>query len=107
MSVLVFIEYKNKVSKAALEAVSYGSKIGKVSVVTYGNIDSSELEILGKYGAEKVLVHGDPEIMPLYSDRRRQANSITIINDLKDKIIYTGYVCDESMPFHKKKSHFS
>ena len=55
--------------------------------------------------AEKILVHGDPDIMPLYSDRRRQANSVTIINDLSDKLHYTGYVCDESMPLHKKKNN--
>ena len=42
MSVLVFIEFKNKVNKAALEAVSYASKIGKVSVVTYGDIKPSD-----------------------------------------------------------------
>jgi predicted glycosyltransferase len=58
-----------------------------------------------KYYAEKVLVHGDPEIMPLYSDRRRQANSTAIIKDLSDKIHYTGYVCDESMPLHKRKNN--
>ena len=58
-----------------------------------------------KYYAEKVLVHGAPNIMPLYSDRRRQANSTTIINDLSDKLYYTGYVCDESMPLHKKKNN--
>ena len=85
MSVLVFIEYKNKVSKAALEAVSYGSKIGKVSVVTYGNIDSSELEILGKYGAEKVLVHkgisssNDQQITKLVAAAADQENSNVIV----------------------------
>ena len=56
MSVLVFIEAKNKVSKAALEAVSYGSKIDSTCVVTFGNISSDELSIVGEYGAEKVLV---------------------------------------------------
>ena len=59
--------------------------------------------LICKHYAEKVLVHGDPDIMPLYSDRRRQANSVTIMNDLSDKIYYTGYVCDESMPLHKRK----
>ena len=56
MSVLVFIEAKNKVSKTALEAVSYGSKIDSTCVVTFGNISSDELSIVGEYGAEKVLV---------------------------------------------------
>jgi electron transfer flavoprotein alpha subunit len=57
MSVLVFIEAKNKVSKAALEAVSYGSKIGPTTVVTYGNISADDLNIIGEYGGEKVLIH--------------------------------------------------
>lgn len=57
-----------------------------------------------KHYAEKILVHGDPNVMPLYSDRRRQANGYNIINDLSTKIHYTGYVCDESMPKHKKKN---
>ena len=57
MSVLVFIEAKNKVSKAALEAVSYGSKIGSTTVVTFGDISSDELALIGEYGGEKVLIH--------------------------------------------------
>ncbi|MAP01982.1 MAG: electron transfer flavoprotein subunit alpha [Flavobacteriales bacterium] len=57
MSVLVFIEAKNKVSKAALEAVSYGSKIGSTTVVTFGDISSDELAVIGEYGGEKVLIH--------------------------------------------------
>ena len=61
--------------------------------------------LICKHYAEKVLVHGDPNIMPLYPDRRRQANGVAIINDLSDKIHYTGYVCDESMPLHKKKNN--
>jgi electron transfer flavoprotein alpha subunit len=57
MSVLVFIEAKNKVSKAALEAVSYGSKIGSTTVVTFGNISADDLNIIGEYGGKKVLIH--------------------------------------------------
>ena len=43
--------------------------------------------------------------MPLYSDRRRQANSTAIMKELSYKIHYTGYVCDESMPLHKRKNN--
>jgi len=57
MSVLVFIEVKEKVSKAALEVVSYGSKIGPTTVVTYGNADEATLKSVGEYGGGKVLVH--------------------------------------------------
>lgn len=58
MSVLVFVESKNNgVAKAGFEAVSYGSKIGDTTVVTYGNVDNDALAALGNYGAKKVLVH--------------------------------------------------
>lgn len=54
MSVIVFVESKKgNVSKAGLEAVSYGSKIGDVTAVTYGDVDAS---VLGEFGAKKVLV---------------------------------------------------
>lgn len=56
MSVVVFVEVKNKVSKAALEAVSYGSKLGKVHVVTYGNTSEEVLSEMSNYGAEDILV---------------------------------------------------
>jgi len=85
MSVLVFIEFKNKVSKAALEAVSYGSKIGQVSVVTYGDINHTDLEILGKYGAERVLIHkglsasNDQQITKLIASASEHENSNVII----------------------------
>jgi len=58
-----------------------------------------------KYYAEKVLVHGDPLIMPLQSDRTRHANSNSIIKDIEDKIKYTGYVCDSSQKPHKRKNN--
>lgn len=55
MSVLVFIEAKGKLGKAVFEAVTYGSKIGDTTVVSYGGADSSALAELGAYGAKKVL----------------------------------------------------
>jgi len=58
-----------------------------------------------KYYAEKILVHGDPKILPLQSDRTRFSNSNDIIKDIEDKIIYTGYVCDDSLKPHYKKNN--
>ena len=55
MSVVVFVEVKNKVSKAAMEAVYYGSKLGSVTVVTYGDSSDEILKELGNYGAENIL----------------------------------------------------
>ena len=85
MSVLVFIEFKNKVNKAALEAVSYGSKIGKVSVVTYGDVNPSDLEILGQYGAERILIHkglstnNDQQITKLIAAATEQEESDVVV----------------------------
>ena len=56
MSVLVFIETKGKISKAAKEAVTYGSKIGPTTVVTFGDADAAGLASIGDNGATKVLV---------------------------------------------------
>lgn len=57
MSVLVFVETKDgQLSKAAFEAVSYGSRIGNTTAVTFGSADASVLAQLGNYGASKVLV---------------------------------------------------
>jgi electron transfer flavoprotein alpha subunit len=57
MSVLVYINSSNGVQKSALEAVTYGKKLGgEVTVLASGNADSSKLSSLGKYGASKVLV---------------------------------------------------
>ena len=55
MSVVVFVEVKNKVSKAAMEAVYYGSQLGSVTVVTYGDSSDEILKELGNYGAENIL----------------------------------------------------
>tara|TARA_S200002703_G_scaffold148178_1_gene144637 strand:+ start:2418 stop:3539 length:1122 start_codon:yes stop_codon:yes gene_type:complete len=57
------------------------------------------------YYAEAVLVHGDEAILPLLADRKRQANSNQIIDAINDKIIYTGYVCDDTMPQHSNKNN--
>ncbi len=61
-SVLVFADSKNnKITKASLETVAYGSKIandngGSCTVVTYGDIPEAELKTLGAYGAKEVVV---------------------------------------------------
>jgi electron transfer flavoprotein alpha subunit len=57
MSVLVYINSNgDKIAKNAFEAVTYGKKIGDVTVVTNGKVSESTLANLGKYGASKVLV---------------------------------------------------
>ena len=59
MSVIVFVEVKNKISKAAMEAVYYGSNLGTVNVVTFGDASEDVLRELGQYGAENIWVCRD------------------------------------------------
>jgi len=54
-----------------------------------------------KYYAEAILIHGDENILPLYSDRVAVGSPTRVINDIKHKVHYTGYVCDEDQPLHK------
>tara|TARA_Y100000589_G_scaffold294332_1_gene299888 strand:+ start:37 stop:984 length:948 start_codon:yes stop_codon:yes gene_type:complete len=56
MSVVVFVEVKNKISKAAMEAVYYGSNLGTVNVVTFGDASEDALKELGQYGAENIWI---------------------------------------------------
>lgn len=57
MSTLVYINSRNGLAKNALEAVTYGKKLGSdVVVITTGNADDATLSQLGEYGASKVLV---------------------------------------------------
>ena len=57
MSILVYINSNNGLAKSALEAVTYGKKLGgAVTVVTCGSADESTLSKLGEYGASKVMV---------------------------------------------------
>mgnify|MGYP001164282732 CR=1 FL=1 len=58
-----------------------------------------------KYYVDKILVHGDPEILPLYSDRTIAGSSYQVIDDLKDQIIYTGYVCDDTITKHNRENN--
>lgn len=57
MSTLVYINSRNGLAKNALEAVTYGKKLGSdVVVITTGNADDATLAKLGEYGASKILV---------------------------------------------------
>ncbi len=57
MSTLVYINSRNGLAKNALEAVTYGKKLGSnVTVITTGTADDATLAKLGEYGASKVLI---------------------------------------------------
>jgi len=61
--------------------------------------------IVCKHYADRILVHGDKDLLPLISDRTRLANSVQIIKDIEPLLQYTGYVCDEDQPIHAQKNN--
>ena len=85
METLVFIEAKDKISKSALETVYYASEIGETTVITYGNLDNSTLNILGEYGASKVLIQKtenkleDSQLIKLIISAVNETNADVII----------------------------
>lgn len=68
MSVLVFVETnEGKIKSSSHEAIAYGAKIadmigGKVSALVLGEVDSTQLEELGRFGASKVLHAADKRL---------------------------------------------
>lgn len=78
MSVLVFVESaEGKIKKTSIEAVAYGAAIGDVTAIHLGNIDNSELQQLGNYGAKKVLSYADAKmdkgVIQAYAEALSQA----------------------------------
>jgi electron transfer flavoprotein alpha subunit len=93
---LVYINSANGLSKAALESVTYGKKLGTdVTVVTNGATAADVLSTLGAYGATKVLVdrtvdgEDAQQIMRLIANAADQvgAQSIVFSHDLIGKAV--------------------
>lgn len=95
MSVLVYIDSNNKIAKNAFEVITYGKKIGSVTVVTNGSVEEATLADLGKYGAEKVLVDrsfegADPQQVTRLVSKAADVtgvNTVIFSNDLVGKAI--------------------
>lgn len=85
MSILVYINGNHGIGKNAFETVTYGKKLGDVTVVTNGAIEESSLAKLGEYGASKVLVDGslgnadDQQLTQLISSVATQIGAKTIL----------------------------
>ncbi len=64
MPILVFVESaEGKIKKTSLEAVAYAQGMGEpVTAIALGDVDKTELESLGKYGAQKVLHASDEKL---------------------------------------------
>ncbi len=93
---LVYINSANGLSKAALESVTYGKKLGAdVTVVTNGGASVDVLSTLGAYGATKVLVdrtvdgEDAQQVMRLIANAADQAGAQSIIfsHDLIGKAV--------------------
>lgn len=64
MAILVFVESaEGKIKKTSVEAVAYAHAMGDaVTAIALGHTEPSELEALGKYGAQKVLHAADEKL---------------------------------------------
>ena len=64
MTTLVFVEIADgKIKKTSLEGVAYAHAMGgSVTAIALGSVDRAELEIIGKYGATKVLHASDERL---------------------------------------------
>ena len=56
MSVLVFVEIKDKLTKSVQETITYGKSLGDVTLLTYGDISNSLLLETGNFGVDNVLI---------------------------------------------------
>ena len=71
MSILVFVEIADgTIKKSSLEAVSYGKELaglipGEVVALVLGSVDKSQLELIGKSGANKILLVEDVRLNQL------------------------------------------
>lgn len=83
MSTLVFIEVsEGKVRKSSLEAVCYAKAMGHpVTAIVLGPAEASELQSLGKYGAQKVLHAADARL----EKGIIQAYSTVLIKAMRDE----------------------
>lgn len=85
MSVLVYINSNHGIGKNAFETVTYGKKLGDVTVITNGNIDDASLAKLGEYGASKILVDksltdaDDQQLTRLIANAAEQIGADTIV----------------------------
>ena len=96
MSVLVYINSINGLSKSAFEVVTYASKIGgEISVVTNGDLTSDELQKLGRYGANKVMIdrsvktNDTEQITNVVANAAKTVNATTVVfsHDLISKAV--------------------
>jgi electron transfer flavoprotein alpha subunit len=95
MPILVFVESaESKIKKTSLEAVAYAHAMGgPVTAIALGEVDKSELEGLGKFGAQKVLHASDPKL----NDGIIQVYSAVLEKALSDESADTLVLANSSL----------
>jgi len=53
----------------------------------------------------KVMIHGDESVLPLMADVTQNYYWSDLLEDIKDKIYYTGYVCNPDIKPHSNKNN--
>jgi predicted glycosyltransferase len=53
-----------------------------------------------------VMIHGDAKYLPLMSDATRNYYWSELIEDIKGRLLYTGYVCNPTINRHSKKNNY-
>ena len=58
-----------------------------------------------KYYLDKVLIHGDPKVLPLLPDSLAFCDPASLNKEIEDKIEYTGYVVNPNQGRHERKNN--
>jgi len=61
--------------------------------------------IIVDYYLDKVLVHGDPKVLPIICDAISHYKIDHLLKELESKIVYTGYVVNPNIRKHKRKNN--
>jgi electron transfer flavoprotein alpha subunit len=94
--VIIFAENSDgKFKKATFEAVSYGAEIaaqtgGDAVAVSIGNVADEELQLLGNYGAAKVLSVSNEQLKALDAGAYAAAIAQAVQSEGADVLIFTG-----------------
>jgi electron transfer flavoprotein alpha subunit len=92
MAILVFVESaEGKIKKTSLEAVAYAQAMGEaVTAIALGAAEKSELESLGKYGAQKVLHAADEKLNQATAQAYAEVLTKAMTDENADTLVLAG-----------------
>jgi len=103
MSVLVYTEnWEGKFKKLSFELISYAKQIAEqsgttVTALSIGNVDDSELQKLGNYGADKVLNTSDDRLKVLINKAYASAIAQAAEQEGANVIIFANNVAGKAL----------